>query len=105
MRRSGRVRIGTETLQSSWEKAMKPSKSASASSRFPDLLWNENDLAAAIGISVKRVQQLARQGVLPAFKVGRYWRFDPDAICTWVKQVSQTHAQPQQRHSPTPRNS
>ena len=64
---------------------MKTSKSASASSRFPDLLWNENDLAAAIGISVKRVQQLAREGLLPAFKLGRNWRFDPDAIRNWIK--------------------
>ena len=64
---------------------MKPSKSGSASSRFPDLLWNEDDLAAAIGISVKRVQQLAREGLLPAFKLGRNWRFDPDAIRTWIK--------------------
>ena len=64
---------------------MKPSTSLTASSRFPDLLWNEDDLAAVIGISVKRVQQLARQGLLPAFKLGRNWRFDPDAIRTWIK--------------------
>jgi excisionase family DNA binding protein len=64
---------------------MKPSESASASSRFPDLLWNEDDLAAAISISVKKVQQLAREGLLPAFKVGRKWRFDPDAVRSWVK--------------------
>jgi excisionase family DNA binding protein len=65
---------------------MKLSKSASASTRFPNLLWNEDDLAAAIGISVKRVQQLAREGLLPAFKLGRNWRFDPDAIRTWIKE-------------------
>jgi excisionase family DNA binding protein len=65
---------------------MQPSKSASSSSRFPDLLWNEDDLAAAIGILVKRVQQLARQGIIPAFKLGRNWRFDPDAIRTWIKE-------------------
>jgi excisionase family DNA binding protein len=64
---------------------MKPSKSASTSSRFSDLLWNEDDLSAAIGVSVKRVQELARQGIIPAFKLGRNWRFDPDAIRTWIK--------------------
>ena len=69
---------------------MKPSKSGSSASRFPDLLWNEDDLAAAIGISVKRVQQLAREGLFPAFKVGRKWRFDPDAVRSWVKRNGRT---------------
>ena len=69
---------------------MQPSKSASSSSRVSDLLWNEDDLSAAIGVSVKRVQELARQGIVPAFKLGRNWRFDPDAIRTWIKESARS---------------
>jgi len=49
------------------------------------LLWSDRQIAAAIGMSVKRVQELARAGLLPGFKAGRNWRFDPDAVRSWVK--------------------
>jgi hypothetical protein len=51
----------------------------------PCLLWNDRQVARAFGMSVKRVQELARLGLLPAFKVGRNWWFDPDAIRAWIK--------------------
>jgi hypothetical protein len=56
-----------------------------ASPELPCLLWNDHQVAAAIGMSVKRVQELARIGLLPAFKVGRNWQFDPEAVRSWVK--------------------
>ncbi len=49
------------------------------------LLWSDRQIAAAIGMSVKRVQELARTRLLPGFKVGRNWRFDPDAVHSWIK--------------------
>jgi phage terminase Nu1 subunit (DNA packaging protein) len=49
------------------------------------LLWSDRQIAAAIGMSLKRVQELARMGLPPGFKVGRNWRFDPDAVRSWVK--------------------
>jgi len=49
------------------------------------LLWNDRQIAIAIGMSIKKVQELARIGLLPAFKVGRNWRFDPDEVRSWVK--------------------
>jgi len=73
------------SFKSSSEEIMKPSASAPPSSESSKLLWNEDHIAAAIGISPKRVQQLARLGILPGFKVGRNWRFDPDAIRAWIK--------------------
>jgi excisionase family DNA binding protein len=36
-------------------------------------------------MSVKRVQELARMGLLPGFKLGKHWRFDPDEVRSWVK--------------------
>jgi excisionase family DNA binding protein len=49
------------------------------------LLWSDSQIATAIGMSVKRVQQLARTGLLPGFKLGKHWRFDPEAVRSWVK--------------------
>jgi hypothetical protein len=51
----------------------------------PCLLWKDHQVATAIGMSVKRVQELARVGLLPGFKVGRNWQFDPEALRSWVK--------------------
>jgi len=49
------------------------------------LLWSDRQVAMAIGMNVKRVQELARIGLLPAFKIGRRWQFDPDAVRSWIK--------------------
>jgi excisionase family DNA binding protein len=59
--------------------------SVSPAPAFSNLLWNEQQIASATGISIKQVQQLARRGILPAFKLGRAWRFDPEAIHAWIK--------------------
>jgi excisionase family DNA binding protein len=56
-----------------------------SSADIPCLLWNDSQIATAMGISVKRVQELARMGLLPAFKIGKKWRFDPDEVRSWVK--------------------
>jgi excisionase family DNA binding protein len=52
------------------------------------LLWTDRQVAAAIGVTVKRIQELARMGLLPGFKLGKNWRFDPDAVRSWVKSKS-----------------
>jgi len=57
------------------------------SAGIPLLLWSKQHVAAAIGVSVKIVQELARAGLLPGLKIGRTWRFDPDAIRAWIKQA------------------
>jgi excisionase family DNA binding protein len=58
---------------------------STSSKRVFCLLWSDRQIATAIGMSVKRVQELARTGQLPGFKVGRNWRFDPNAVRSWVK--------------------
>lgn len=52
---------------------------------IPCLIWSERQVARALGIGVKRVQQLCRQRLLPAFKIGRNWCFEPDAVRGWIK--------------------
>lgn len=64
---------------------MSLNEGTTSSPEIPCLLWSDEQVAAAIGMSVKRVQELARVGLLPAFKVGRNWWFDPDAVRAWIK--------------------
>lgn len=49
------------------------------------LLWSDRQVSKAIGMSFKRVQELARKGLLPGFKIGKHWRFDPDEVRSWIK--------------------
>jgi hypothetical protein len=64
---------------------MNLNEGSTSSQEIPCLLWSDRQVAAAIGMSEERVQELARTCVLPGFKVGRNWRFDPEAIRSWVK--------------------
>lgn len=59
--------------------------SPSSTPEIACILWDEQQVAAAIGMRAERVQRLARSGALPGFKVGRNWRFDPEAIRFWIK--------------------
>ena len=56
-----------------------------SSAEISCLLWSDRQIARAIGMSVKRVQELARLGLLPGFKLGKQWRFDPEEVRSWVK--------------------
>ena len=67
------------------ENSVIKSESTTSFPEVPRLLWNDHQVAAAIGMSVKRVQELARVGLLPGFKIGRNWQFDPEALRSWVK--------------------
>jgi excisionase family DNA binding protein len=64
---------------------MSLSESSTSSQQVACLLWSDRQLAVCLGMSVKRVQELARSGLLPSFKVGRNWCFDPNAIVAWIK--------------------
>ena len=52
------------------------------------LLLTDTQVALEVGMPKKRVQLLARLRVLPGFKVGRSWRFDPDAIRRWIGEMN-----------------
>jgi hypothetical protein len=64
---------------------MSVDESSTCYPEVPCLLWCDRQAGAAIGMSVKIVQELARAGLLPGLKIGRTWRFDPDAIRSWIK--------------------
>jgi hypothetical protein len=64
---------------------MSVNESSTSYPEVPCLLWCDRKVAAAIGVSLKRVQELARAGLLPGFKIGRNWQFDPETLRSWVK--------------------
>ena len=63
--------------------------------------------AAVLGVSARTIYTLARQGALPATRVGREWRFARKNLIAWVANGSQadqlTTALRQGRVVPRPR--
>ena len=49
-------------------------------------LWTVDDVAQYLRLEPDTVRALARDGKLPAIKLGRVWRFRQDEINLWVQQ-------------------
>lgn len=47
-------------------------------------LWTVNDVARYLRLEPETVRNMAREGKLPAIKVGRVWRFKANVIKNWV---------------------
>jgi excisionase family DNA binding protein len=62
------------------------------SSSFPqrtlpfEPLLDDVQVAALLKVHPKTVQKMARNGELPAIRVGRYWRFLASALNSWIQQ-------------------
>lgn len=50
----------------------------------PIPLYSVHDVAKLLNIHHKKVQRLARTGILPCFKVGAVYRFHPRVLLAWV---------------------
>lgn len=48
-------------------------------------IMNVFDAAALLGVHVQTLRKLARQKRIPAFKVGRDWKFSRESIVDWTK--------------------
>jgi len=55
--------------------------------------------AELLGIHPKTVQKMAREGTLPAIRIGKHWRFRQSALDSWVR--SALHSAPALCVSPT----
>lgn len=51
-------------------------------------LMTSSDIAEQLKLDPRQVDRLARDRTLPAIKIGRWWRFDPEAIQTRLKELS-----------------
>ena len=46
------------------------------------------EVAHYLKISVSKVYRMANEGQIPAFRVGKSWRFKQDMIDAWIQQES-----------------
>ena len=51
---------------------------------FEPPLWDANRAAKFLGIHPVTLAEFARQGRIPAIKVGKVWRFRPSSLKRWL---------------------
>ena len=52
-------------------------------------LLSVKELAAELGVSAHTVRRAVLRGDIPSWRIGRLWRFDPDAVCKAVQREVQ----------------
>ena len=58
---------------------------ASAQCAAPEALMNDTDAALFLGgLHPKTVQRMARRGELPAYRIGKYWRYRASELSEWL---------------------
>lgn len=56
----------------------------------PSLLTPEQ-VSELFNLKVRQVTELARQGRIPAIKLGRLWRFSVDSLKRWIEENQNNH--------------
>lgn len=54
-----------------------------------DRLMTAEEVAAWLQVTPGWVLKMARSGEIPTMKLGRYWRFESDAIADWLDERQQ----------------
>ena len=49
-------------------------------------LMTTDEIAAWLQLQPETIREMARTGRIPAIKLGRVWRFNRDAIGSWIEQ-------------------
>jgi excisionase family DNA binding protein len=47
-------------------------------------LLDDKHAGEMLGLHSKTLQRLARQGKIPAIRIGRYWRFRASSLNAWI---------------------
>lgn len=53
---------------------------------MPEPLWGDDEAGAFLLLHPKTVQRLARAGELPAFRIGKFWRYRGSELEKWVQE-------------------
>ena len=61
---------------------------------FEPLLDDKQASALLGGIHVKTLQRLARTGKVPAYRVGRFWRYRASELDSWLRSKVNSPRQP-----------
>jgi excisionase family DNA binding protein len=64
-----------------------------ADSDFEPILTAE-EAAGHLRIHTKTLQKMAREGVVPGIRMGKYWRFHLSALDAWVRSLQNQCSQP-----------
>jgi excisionase family DNA binding protein len=48
-------------------------------------LLDDRRAGEMLGLHPKTLQRLARQGEIPAIRIGRYWRFRASSLNAWIE--------------------
>ena len=63
-----------------------------------EALLSDVEAAAFLGgLHPKTVQRMARRGQLPAYRIGRYWRFRASELDEWLRVQSRGQYPPAQK--------
>jgi len=52
------------------------------------VVMNVHEVARYLRLSEAKIYRMAKQGAIPAFQVGRSWRFRKDLIDEWIVRLS-----------------
>ena len=69
------------------ERAMKTTMKAEKTDRKPDQFYTVKQLADRLAVTPMTTYRLVEHGQLPAVKIGRAIRFDPDAVAAFLASV------------------
>ncbi len=57
--------------------------------RTDHTILNTQEAAELLGVHVETIRRMARKGELPSFKIGKDWRYQKDALLSWMEAFSQ----------------
>ena len=80
--------MAERTRQPSQLSLLKPSR-AERREKMDEEILDVEGAAQALGVSTRTIYKLARQGEIPAMRVGREWRFALQNLRAWVINGSQ----------------
>jgi len=73
---------------------MGPTEHERGEPKFEPLLDDNQASALLGGIHVKTLQRLARTGKVPAYRVGRFWRYRASELDSWLRSKVNSPRQP-----------
>jgi excisionase family DNA binding protein len=70
--------------QAALQSILNPREPESLAEAFERVL-NTDEAAALLQIHPKTLQRMARQGIVPAFRIGDLWRFRASSLDQWLR--------------------
>ena len=59
-----------------------------------EALLDDDEASSLLCVHPKTLQKLARRGEIPAYRVGRFWRYRASELDEWLRSEAQSARQP-----------